>query len=70
MFSGSQAIVLSSRFSANKIGVQLQGVALVEAKERPQTSVAEQVVFFSNVFENNVTYSTTAPIDLVPWTVP
>lgn len=70
MFLGSQAIVQSSRFSANKVGVQLQGVALIEAKERPRTSVAEQVVFFSNLFENNVTYSTTTPVDVVPWNVP
>jgi hypothetical protein len=70
LFVDSQAIVQGSRVSSNKIGVHLQGTMLVEVKEPPRGGDAAQAVFFANVFENNATYSSTAPVELGPWALP
>jgi hypothetical protein len=70
LFVDSQAIVQASRFSSYKVGVHLQGTALVEVKEPPRAQDAARAVFFANVFENNVTYSSTAPIDVPAWAIP
>jgi hypothetical protein len=70
LFVGSQAIVQGSRFASNKVGVHVQDATLVEAKSPPRDTAAAQVVFFGNVFENNLTYTSYVPLDLMPWSPP
>ena len=70
MFVDSPAIVQGSRFSSNKVGVHVQGTSLVEVKDPPHAGDPAEVVFYANVFENNATYSRTAPVDFPIWSPP
>jgi hypothetical protein len=65
-FDGGQGVAQNSRFIANKVGVHLQGTALVEAKA-PRDAGEGELVLFRDSFEKTDTYTRTSPLTLPAW---